>query len=938
MPIRIYPSSLDGEPLETHKTDRSMTLLAWLTANVEGFVYSGEPKFDIYVNGEFVPMELWNSAVFRPNDDVDIKVNFKGLGAIIIAAVSAVLAVAAYLMVRKIKMPDMNRATPKELGDADISANIPRMGDVVPEVIGAPIRYPDYLTPPRKWFSGPHEQWVEVLLCIGVGEYNIDLSDVYIGDTRATLLGENFSCEFYPPNADLSNVKAAEWWHSPSEVGFTSFGSAGLELSYSEDVLPEWDATEFSVLDQFITGNTPVPVEWTTGLNTVVTVSYPMRFEAGWISSVMLDALKVVAGDDLEIRGPLNAGFWRVLDVELPNENHSDTLYFIGSGTTDGEAIQNIGRKNLIYQITQISGNSLRLLPAGIDTWAGFPVGAHDPWVVIAPFDDTTAWQGWFQAVPTGRKANAFELDFQFPQGIGKYDGNNVLQEETFGVVFEWRYVGSIEVHTTHADITGKSIDPSGYSFNVELPEDGRIEVRCRQFPAPRGGDFLDKIQWSGLKARIVPAPTVYDGVTVMAARLRSGDRISMSAEDKINVRARRKLPTVEDINEIEETRNIAPFLLYMFDQIGYTRDLIDMSTLNELHRIWDLREDTFDTVISSSSTAKTLANHALQVGFSELTIKDGLISFVRDVKRSGLPSRIYSPQQYTTPLIESTKLNQLDEIDGVDAEYVDFATGKNEVVQFRLEGDEGRRVQRVTLVGVSARNKARQLAARIRRTAAYRRTEYSGETEMQALNSHYFDYIGLQDGFPEYGQSAFVIGYENNEVMLSEPIEPDAEVIIFVRKDGTSSQPLQILSKAEQSVTVASLPFAPVLLGSAVEPTIVYLGKQNSFMFEALMVSVEPKASGKTAFKAVNYDERVYLDDEPDPLPTAWIEGMGDLVLWLDSYENSTIIYQNNRVITMLDKSAAENDAHQPVARQRPAMSDAIYTPRALKITKTGD
>src|SRR5690625_7329530 len=72
-------------------------------------------------------------------------------------------------------------------------ANEAKLGQVVPELAGRFIRYPDYLTPPRRRFVSPREQWVEFLACVGPGHYQILPHDIKIGDTRIGALGEGAS-------------------------------------------------------------------------------------------------------------------------------------------------------------------------------------------------------------------------------------------------------------------------------------------------------------------------------------------------------------------------------------------------------------------------------------------------------------------------------------------------------------------------------------------------------------------------------------------------------------------------------------------------------------------------------------------------------------------------------------------------------------------------
>src|SRR5690606_38911942 len=164
----------------------------------------------------------------------------------------------------------------------------------------------------------------------------------------------------------------------------------------------------------------------------------------------------------------------------------------------------------------------------------------------------------------------------------------------------------------------------------------------------------IDKHQWAGLRSRIVGAPTSYPGITLMHVRMRTGDKVSGQVENKISIRPVRMLPTLDDPEVMEPTRDIAPFFVYMMESVGYGRELIDMDHIRALHRIWHDRGDTFDLSVNTTSTLKTVAGYCLQAGFAELTIRRGLISAARDAYRMGTPPRVYSPQELVSPLIET--------------------------------------------------------------------------------------------------------------------------------------------------------------------------------------------------------------------------------------------------------------------------------------------
>ena len=73
--------------------------------------------------------------------------------------------------------------------------NAAKIGDAVPVVYGTVLTTPDYITQPYTWFqwsladiSEPFNgiQYLDIIMCIGQG--NIDVSDVFVGDTDVTTL------------------------------------------------------------------------------------------------------------------------------------------------------------------------------------------------------------------------------------------------------------------------------------------------------------------------------------------------------------------------------------------------------------------------------------------------------------------------------------------------------------------------------------------------------------------------------------------------------------------------------------------------------------------------------------------------------------------------------------------------------------------------------
>lgn len=965
MTIRVYPSRLEGEPIEVHQTDGRMSIADWLRSVAPSYKsYAKNCHPTIRVNGEIVESSEWELTRFGPSDDLDIYIE---AGVEWVALAIAVISVVVSL---SMKPGSNNRRQGTTMEDPGLLANQVRWGDPIPEIAGSPITFPDYITPPRRYYVDRTQQWVDNLVCIGRGEYVTDVSQVFVGDTALPNLGDDAEFEVFGPGETISSPYN-EWWHTPQEVGFTSLGGSGMTLGPESYIDPVWTSS-ISFSGNTITGSIAVPAAWENGMILRVEAEHELTFDGDSVSSPLLDTMDLEVGDEIELTGS-RAGDYVITSItpgaggdsgapsvatgsapparldfgvtpasltitldgtdyvislssdeadvdslvatmnsqlsgdpvsvtsntsgvlEIYQESpyggetislSGDVSDLLGTPTIDaGEAptppsgikfhvsgadfgsgteIAAAGIAGLLYTIIGISGSTLTVNPGAVLFWAGFPSGISDTTssVSLDPGSQQGGWVGPFTAVPRGEVADAFEVDIFYPSGLVYYTSKGYQQEATSWWALAWRYVGdSTWTEVTYSNTEGTP-DQLGFTYRIILPSAGRVEVRMRAF------DWNHKKQWTGLRARIVGAPTSYQGMTVAHIRLRSGDKISAGAENKISVRALRVLPTVEDENVTAGTRDIVPFFIYMMGSVGYGREYLDMDQLGALHDIWSTRGDTFDLSVNSNSTLKTVANYCLNAGFAEMTLRRGKISAARDSLQAGVPGRIYSLQEMTQPVTETTETIMPDDIDGVDVEYVDYLTGRTLTASYRLPGDLGLRVQQIKAPGVTSETNAWRIAARNRRIAAYRRTMFRGSTELAAMNSYYWDFVGLQDGIPEWGQSAFVVDIVSaTEFILSEEvIFVGGGLVVRIRlPDGTASDPISA-SYDGYHVTLDEEPVGIDITSDPNNPTVFYLGQNQGIAHYAFMTEVSPSGEGRVDFQAVKYDERIYAEDDNSP------------------------------------------------------------------------
>jgi len=184
--INIYPSKLDGAPLESYRLKQPDSIHGWLVKNVSNYEVRDVPPVSIAVNGQLVPPDEWGTTVIRPLDTVDIypeaKADWVLYVYIAIAVISALSAI--YVVATMPKLNSSNGAATKgdALDTASARGNKVKLNSIIREIAGTFKVYPDYLIPPHSYFINDTEQWVELLLCVGKGSYTIPVETVLIGD------------------------------------------------------------------------------------------------------------------------------------------------------------------------------------------------------------------------------------------------------------------------------------------------------------------------------------------------------------------------------------------------------------------------------------------------------------------------------------------------------------------------------------------------------------------------------------------------------------------------------------------------------------------------------------------------------------------------------------------------------------------------------------
>ena len=284
MTIRIYPSRLPGEPLETHEHAET-TLADWLSENVEGWEPDRQHPITVEVNGEHVPPEGWSERVITEKCNVSIYPVPYGTGLEIVAwvAVGVAVASAAYSIFMMSNMQTGGYSQPGNGDQIDLNpakANSAKLGDPIREIFGKYRVWPDYVVQPVSRFVNEKDMVTDMFLNVGAGYFTLPASEWRIGNTPFAAFGDDVSYTVYPPGADVSADKRTENWFNSPEVGNTTSGTAGLDLGSSgpENVSVVADAlllntNTVTLIGSTITEDTEIPPSWTVG--TIIDIEAP---------------------------------------------------------------------------------------------------------------------------------------------------------------------------------------------------------------------------------------------------------------------------------------------------------------------------------------------------------------------------------------------------------------------------------------------------------------------------------------------------------------------------------------------------------------------------------------------------------------------------------------------------------------------------------------
>lgn len=341
--IRVFPSRMPGEALETHQHGRT-TVDGWLRSNVSGYTGEGEQPIEVDVDGVALPVEAWAETWIDAAADVRIYPvpHYEGVAAVVYWVVVAVFA--AYAIYTMNNLPGSRNTQAETISLDTARANTARLGSPVREVLGRCRVWADYLVQPVSRFVGGKTYRTQMFVCVGKGRHIIPLGSARLGNTPISSFGSDVDITIYPPGADVGGDVRSENWVNSTEVGATASGTAGLDLSDTADVTTGINADSVTVSGNAFTLNnatitgadgkerpaTSLPLSWTVGA--VLTLKVAATFNATTSGLYSIIAGSAVAELAPHVGMPL-----------LLTYNGADYALFVASYTAGEPAVPGVG-------------------------------------------------------------------------------------------------------------------------------------------------------------------------------------------------------------------------------------------------------------------------------------------------------------------------------------------------------------------------------------------------------------------------------------------------------------------------------------------------------------------------------------------------------------------------------------------------------------------
>lgn len=568
------------------------------------------------------------------------------------------------------------------------------------------------------------------------------------------------------------------------------------------------------------------------------------------------------------------------------SDNGTYEIAEIGSVTVKGNpANPSAGGANTSYERTEVSAPvyTVKRIDPDTDTeipWSGF--WSSDRWFDGVADDALTVsyqenagaaeakeYAGPYRACPIGATATEYEVDIDFPAGLGYLNVNGKYDERTVTLSIEWRKVGTTAWTAYEYKKTAGTGDELAETVTFTLDE-GAYECRIKNL-SDKVDDAaqVDTVKWTGLKSCIAQ-PTSYAGITTILCRFRGSETLSELSENQISTFWTRKLAPVGG-GDLVTTEDIAPAVQYILQNSKYA-DIIDLNSLKALDAYCKSKGYILSGTIDDDSTLLDSLRNALKACMSEVTVTDNKVSFAWMTKKTDSDpyQQLFTPQNLTAAPSVNLTFAKDDDVKEIELSYIDSETWKTATWFYHLEDGKviettyatTKNAEKLDTWGVKGTNahheQARALAERRLKFLTYCKTQYEIQTELDGLNCQYLDYVGLVLPQELSNVTGRITAYDSTAKTItvdqSIPARFDSGVVYVRKKDGSSiNYPFVRKDALTLEISGNFIPWDPEY-GKTLEYPFFAIGE----IVPCWVQSVEPGDKSCT-LKLVNYDSRIF-------------------------------------------------------------------------------
>lgn len=569
------------------------------------------------------------------------------------------------------------------------------------------------------------------------------------------------------------------------------------------------------------------------------------------------------------------------------SDNGTYEITEVGSTTVKGNPVHPVaGGNQVAYERTEVSPPVYTVKRIDPDTdkeipWSGF--WGSDQWVDGVADDALTVsyqenadaaeakeYAGPYRACPIGASASEYEVDIDFPAGLGYLNGSGKYDERTVTLSIEWRKVGTSAWTAYEYTKTAGTGDELAETITFTFTP-GQYECRIKN-KSDKVDDAaqVDTVKWTGLKSCIAQ-PTSYAGMTTILCRFRGSETLSELSENQIATFWTRKLPAVNGA-DLTVTEDVAPVVQYILNNSKYA-GIIDHNSLAALDAYCKSNGYKLTGTIDDDSTLLDELRNALKVCMSEPTVSNNLVSFARMTKKSPSDAfqQIFMPQNLTAAPVVNLTFAKDDDVKEIELSYLDGVSYKTSTYYYHLD-DAGNVVEttyattnnaeKLDTWGIKGTDdnhaQARALAVRRLKFLTYCKTQYEIQTELDGLNCQYLDYVGLVLPQELSNISGRITAYDSTAKTItvdqSIPARFDSGLVYVRKKDGSSINYAFVRKDAlTLEISGSFIPWDPEY-GKTLEYPFFAIGE----IVPCWVQSVEPGDKSCT-LKLVNYDSRIF-------------------------------------------------------------------------------